>query len=178
MAQNEETPETSEELLDNAAEAVATTNPSTLDVQDDVTSESAQDASNQDAAETSEEEAEVAEAEESDEEELSAADLAGIRAAEAMKKTLEHPESLSPRVQAAVKRTEDETRRVEKTVEGTKSNPSWYVPLFSFFLVLGLVWVIVFYLKSGYPIPGLGYWNLAIGFAIMMVGFVLMMSWH
>ncbi|MDU6641409.1 MAG: cell division protein CrgA, partial [Alloscardovia omnicolens] len=69
---------------------------------------------------------------------------------------------------------------VEKAVEGTKSNPSWFVPLFSFFLVLGLIWVIVYYItpNNGYPIPGIGYWNLAIGFAIMMVGFVLMMSWH
>ena len=113
-------------------------------------------------------------------EELTAEEQAGLRAAEALKKTLEHPESLNPRVQAAVKRTEEETRRVEKAVEGTKSNPSWFVPLFSFFLVLGLIWVIVYYItpNNGYPIPGIGYWNLAIGFAIMMVGFVLMMSWH
>lgn len=111
-------------------------------------------------------------------EEHTAEELAGIRAAEALKKTLDNPESLSPRVQAAVKRTEEETRRVEKAVEGTKSNPVWFVPLFSFFLVLGLVWVIVYYVKPGYPIPGIEFWNLVIGFALMMVGFVLMMFWH
>ncbi|MFC0265648.1 cell division protein CrgA [Alloscardovia macacae] len=124
------------------------------------------------------ESAEQAESGEESAEEHTAEELAGIRAAEALKKTLDNPESLSPRVQAAVKRTEEETRRVEKAVEGTKSNPVWFVPLFSFFLVLGLVWVIVYYVKPGYPIPGINFWNLVIGFALMMVGFVLMMFWH
>ncbi|KWZ75803.1 cell division protein CrgA [Alloscardovia omnicolens] len=156
MAENEETVDTVEELNTSAPEA-ADSEVNDVDV-DDVAEEATEEV----------------------EEELSSEELAGIRAAEALKKTLDHPETLSPRVQAAVKRTEEETRRVEKAVEGTKSNPSWFVPLFSFFLVLGLIWVIVYYItpNNGYPIPGIGYWNLAIGFAIMMVGFVLMMSWH
>lgn len=111
-------------------------------------------------------------------EELTPEEQAGERAAEALKKTLANPESLSPNVQRAVQRTEEETKRVEKAIEGTKSNPSWFVPLFSFFLVVGLVWVIVYYIKPGYPIPGIDWWNLVIGFAIMMVGFIMMMWWR
>lgn len=156
MAENEETRETSEaseELLDNAAEVEV----DVVDVEDTDTQET-------DATEETEE--------------LSAEALAGQRAAEALKKTLENPESLSKSVQAAVKRTEEETRRVEKAVEQTKSNPVWFVPLFSFFLILGLIWVITYYINANYPIPGIAAWNLAIGFAIMMVGFVLMMFWH
>lgn len=111
-------------------------------------------------------------------EELSEGERAGIRAAEALKKTLENPDTLSPHVQRAVQRTEEETKRVEKAIKGTKSNPAWFVPLFSFFLVLGLVWVIVYYLPGDYPIPNIDWWNLVIGFAIMMVGFIMMMWWR
>ncbi|TCD54344.1 cell division protein CrgA [Alloscardovia theropitheci] len=164
MAENDETRDNSQELIDDVAETVK-------EAAEETVAE----------VETAEAETEVAEEVadvEEEVEELTAEALAGQRAAEALKKTLDNPDSLNSSVQAAVKRTEEETRRVEKAVKQTKSNPVWFVPLFSFFLVLGLVWVIVYYIQSGYPIPGIGTWNLLIGFAIMMVGFVLMMFWH
>ncbi len=87
-------------------------------------------------------------------------------------------DNLNPNMKRIVKKQAEETRRVEKSIENTKSNPAWLVPLFCFFLLLGLAWVVVYYLSGSYPIPNIGAWNLAIGFAIMFLGFIMSMWWR
>ena len=69
-------------------------------------------------------------------------------------------------------------RRVEETIKGTKSNPRWFVPLFCALMIIGLIWAVVYYLTSDYPIPNIGAWNLAIAFAIIMIGFIMTMWWR
>lgn len=57
-------------------------------------------------------------------------------------------------------------------------NPSWWVPTMLGLMVLGLVWLVVFYLSgSKYPVPGIGTWNLAIGFVLLMSGFAMTTRW-
>ena len=87
-------------------------------------------------------------------------------------------DSLSPRMQRMMNRQAENTRRVEETIKGTKSNPRWFVPLFCALMIIGLVWAVVYYLTSDYPIPNIGAWNLAIAFAIIMVGFIMTMWWR
>lgn len=59
------------------------------------------------------------------------------------------------------------------------ANPPWFVPVFVTLLILGLLWVVATYIFSTqYPIPGIGYWNLAIGFALMLTGFMMTMRWR
>ena len=87
-------------------------------------------------------------------------------------------DSLSPQMQRMMNRQAENTRRVEETIKGTKSNPRWFVPLFCALMIIGLVWAVVYYLTSDYPIPNLGAWNLAIAFAIIMVGFIMTMWWR
>ena len=79
-------------------------------------------------------------------------------------------DSLSPQMQRMMNRQAENTRRVEETIKGTKSNPRWFVPLFCALMIIGLVWAVVYYLTSDYPIPHIGAWNLAIAFAIIMIG--------
>ena len=86
-------------------------------------------------------------------------------------------DSLSPQMQRMMNRQAENTRRVEETIKGTKSNPRWFVPLFCALMIIGLVWAVVYYLTSDYPIPNIGAWNLAIAFAIIMVGFIMTMWW-
>ena len=74
-------------------------------------------------------------------------------------------DSLSPQMQRMMNRQAENTRRVEESIKGTKSNPRWFVPLFC-------------YLTTDYPIPHIGAWNLAIAFAIIMVGFIMTMWWR
>ena len=87
-------------------------------------------------------------------------------------------DSLSPQMQRMMNRQAENTRRVEETIKGTKSNPRWFVPLFCALMIIGLVWAVVYYLTSDYPIPNIGAWNLAIALAIIMVGFIMTMWWR
>jgi hypothetical protein len=59
-------------------------------------------------------------------------------------------------------------------------NPVWFKPIMFGFMLLGLVWIIVFYLSAGaqYPIPQIGPWNIAVGFGIMFIGFLMTTRWR
>lgn len=58
-------------------------------------------------------------------------------------------------------------------------NPVWFKPVMFGFMLLGLVWIIVFYLSQALlPIPALGSWNIAIGFGIMFIGFLMTTRWR
>ena len=62
---------------------------------------------------------------------------------------------------------------------GPRPNPRWYAPLMVALMVIGLLYVVVYYLSQAvYPVPQLGYWNIAIGFGIMMVGFGMTTKWR
>jgi Cell division protein CrgA len=58
-------------------------------------------------------------------------------------------------------------------------NPVWFKPLMFGFMILGLAWIIVFYVSgSSAPIPALSNWNILVGFGIMFVGFLMTTRWR
>jgi len=60
-----------------------------------------------------------------------------------------------------------------------KPNGRFFVPVMLTLLVLGLTYTVVYYLsQTEYPIPGIGAWNLAIGFGIMLTGFGMTTRWR
>lgn len=60
-----------------------------------------------------------------------------------------------------------------------KLSKPWYAPVCVSLLVVGLIWVVVTYIaEMAIPIPEIGAWNLAVGFGIMMVGFIMLMRWR
>jgi hypothetical protein len=60
-----------------------------------------------------------------------------------------------------------------------KPNAVWFVPLMCSLLLIGLIWIVVYYLsQTEYPIPGIHTWNLAIGFGIMLTGFGMTTKWR
>lgn len=62
----------------------------------------------------------------------------------------------------------------------TAGNPRWLVPTMLTLFIVGVLWVVTFYLTSGgarLPIPPLGQWNIAVGFALILVGFGLSTRW-
>lgn len=88
-------------------------------------------------------------------------------------------EDLPKSLQRLMNRQQDHTKRVEKTIAQAKTNRRWFVPTFIALLVIGLAWVVTNYITAGsYPIPKIGNWNLLIGFAIMLVGFIMTMWWN
>jgi hypothetical protein len=61
----------------------------------------------------------------------------------------------------------------------TMANPPWFVPLMLALMLIGLLWVVTFYVTAAaYPIPNISYWNLAIGFALMISGFLMTTRWR
>jgi hypothetical protein len=60
-----------------------------------------------------------------------------------------------------------------------KVNPRWLVPVMIGLMVLGLLWIVATYLLNAeYPVPGIGQWNLLIGFVLIIAGFTLTTRWH
>ena len=46
-------------------------------------------------------------------------------------------------------------------------------------MILGLIWVVTFYITSQqYPVEAWGRWNLAAGFGLMMAGFAMTTRWR
>lgn len=74
-------------------------------------------------------------------------------------------------------------RRGDRPLPVPGMNPTWWAPVMCTLMVVGLLWIVVFYLlsngtKDTWPIPGIGYGNLAIGFAMIMAGFLMTTRWR
>jgi hypothetical protein len=58
------------------------------------------------------------------------------------------------------------------------ANPAWFKPIMFGLMLLGLAWILVYYISGlGWPVPLLGAWNIAVGFGIMFVGFLMTTRW-
>jgi hypothetical protein len=62
------------------------------------------------------------------------------------------------------------------------SSPRWLAPLMVACFVLGLLWIVLYYIVGSNPdmpvMSTLGRWNMAIGFGLIMVGFGLSTKWR
>jgi hypothetical protein len=63
-------------------------------------------------------------------------------------------------------------------------NPVWFKPVMFGFMLVGLAWIIVFYISGAqlplggaFPDVNIGSWNIAIGFGLLMVGFGMSTRW-
>ena len=58
-------------------------------------------------------------------------------------------------------------------------SPKWLAPVMLANFLIGLIWIVIFYISStAYPIPGIGAWNMVVGFGFVGVGFSLATRWH
>jgi hypothetical protein len=58
-------------------------------------------------------------------------------------------------------------------------NPVWFKPVMFGLMLLGLVWILTYYIVgTGWPIPQIGPWNIAVGFGIMFAGFLMTTRWR
>jgi hypothetical protein len=58
-------------------------------------------------------------------------------------------------------------------------NPVWFKPIMFGLMLLGLLWIIVYYIsQTALPIPELGDGNILVGFGIMFVGFLMTTRWR
>lgn len=91
------------------------------------------------------------------------------------------PESSSRKKPAKVSKPRAPKLPIENTEE--LPNPVWFKPVMFGFMILGLVWIITYYVSSAqYPLGAgtpwnLQNWNILIGFGIAMVGFMMSTRW-
>ncbi len=65
------------------------------------------------------------------------------------------------------------------TPKEERPSPPWYAPVMLSLMVAGLAWVVTTYISQGaYPVPGIGNWNLGIGFVFMIAGFGMTTRWR
>lgn len=61
-----------------------------------------------------------------------------------------------------------------------RTSPRWLAPVMVACLVVGLAWIAVYYVTNGNlaVISTLGYWNMVIGFVLIVSGVVLSTRWR
>jgi hypothetical protein len=58
-------------------------------------------------------------------------------------------------------------------------NAVWFKPVMFAFMLIGLIWIIVFYVSgTALPVPQLGNLNILVGFGIMFIGFLMTTRWR
>ncbi len=61
-----------------------------------------------------------------------------------------------------------------------RPSPRWLAPVMVAFFLLGIAWLVVYYIGGG-ATPGLsalGNWNLVVGFGFIIIGFALSTQWR
>jgi len=81
-----------------------------------------------------------------------------------------------------VSKSENDAIERAKAAELRKDapNPVWFKPLMFGFMLLGLVWIVLYYVTSGgmqLPIPQIGQANIFVGFGLVLVGFMMTPWW-
>ncbi len=68
---------------------------------------------------------------------------------------------------------------IERAEGEAAPNPVWFKPVMVGFMLVGLVWVLVFYISGmRFPVPAIGSWNLLVGLGIAMIGFLMTTRWR
>lgn len=86
-------------------------------------------------------------------------------------KVRKKPESSAPRTSGVAS---------SAAARAAAPSPSWYPIAMMIILVVGLAYLVVYYLAGG-KIPfmtSLGAWNFAVGFGIMVLGLVMAVRWR
>ncbi|MCX6498446.1 MAG: cell division protein CrgA [Arthrobacter sp.] len=60
-----------------------------------------------------------------------------------------------------------------------KPNPVWFKPVMFGLMIIGLLWIITFYISEGtLPVKDWASWNIVAGFGIAIVGFLMTTRWR
>lgn len=71
--------------------------------------------------------------------------------------------------------SEESQKRVPVRIGGSR----WLAPLMVAMFVIGLAWIVVWYISPENPVMGpLAGWNVAIGFVFIGIGFLLSTKWE
>ncbi len=83
---------------------------------------------------------------------------------------------MSKRKSAEVSLNREEAAAARKNAP----NPVWFKPVMFGFMLLGLIWIVLYYVTSAglqLPVPALGQANIFVGFGLVLVGFLMTPWW-
>ena len=90
--------------------------------------------------------------------------------------------SRMPKSKLRKKVAEQRAHNQEVVVEAPHApleSPQWLAPTMVAAFLIGLFWIVAFYVtQTAYPVPGIGAWNMIIGFGFIGVGFSLATRWR
>ncbi|WP_427134990.1 cell division protein CrgA [Pseudarthrobacter sp. S9] len=76
------------------------------------------------------------------------------------------------------KRTAPATTQTS-AAQAYKPNPVWFKPVMFGLMIIGLLWIITFYISEGtLPVQAWASWNIVAGFGIAIVGFLMTTRWR
>ncbi|MET1020786.1 MAG: cell division protein CrgA [Arthrobacter sp.] len=79
------------------------------------------------------------------------------------------------------KRRKGATRGTPQTsaAPAYKPNPVWFKPVMFGLMIIGLLWIITFYISEGtLPVAAWGSANIIAGFGIAIIGFLMTTRWR
>jgi hypothetical protein len=98
--------------------------------------------------------------------------------------TPEDDSSLPKKSSLKLPKRKPKPEKVAKTKNSEDAlNPVWFKPVMFGFMIVGLFWIITYYVTSAqFPLGAatplnLSNWNILIGFGIAMVGFMMSTRW-
>ena len=60
-----------------------------------------------------------------------------------------------------------------------KPNPAWYKPVMFGLMIVGLLWIVTFYISEArFPVEAWGNGNIFAGFGIAIIGFLMTTRWR
>ena len=63
--------------------------------------------------------------------------------------------------------------------QANKPNAVWFKPVMFGLMIIGLLWIITFYISEGlFPVAAWGSWNIVAGFGIAIIGFLMTTRWR
>lgn len=79
---------------------------------------------------------------------------------------------------AASAKPRSASRKTARSPHDEQRNPAWFKPVMFGFMLVGFLWVIVYYISgTTLPLPTLGSWNIVVGFGVMFIGFIMTTRW-
>lgn len=80
---------------------------------------------------------------------------------------------------ASTKRVKKPRRDDAPSSRKVTANPAWYVPVMLGLMIIGLLWIVTYYLTAAeFPVRSWGNWNLGAGFGLIITGFLMTTNWH
>ena len=69
--------------------------------------------------------------------------------------------------------------RPQTSAQAYKPNPVWFKPVMFGLMIIGLLWIITFYITEGaFPVQAWASWNIVAGFGIAIIGFLMTTRWR